>query len=85
LFLDREVSIYNISTASYSCILNCYRVEVTILALLRKGDTGGISANNTSIKLEIVVSYKAFTLLSQEISLLELQILHLSKVIISHE
>jgi hypothetical protein len=47
-------------------------VEVTTLAFLREGDTSGISANNTSIKLEIVVSYKAFTLLGQEISLLEL-------------
>jgi hypothetical protein len=47
-------------------------VEVTILVFLREGNTGGISANNTSIKLEIVVSYKAFTLLGQEISLLEL-------------
>jgi hypothetical protein len=39
---------------------------------LRKGNTGGISANNASIKLEIIVSHKAFTLLSQEISFLEL-------------
>jgi hypothetical protein len=47
-------------------------VEVTTLALLREGNAGGISVNNTSIKLEIVVSYKAFMLLGQEISLLEL-------------
>jgi len=39
---------------------------------LYKSNTGRVSANNTSIKLEIIVSYKAFTLLSQEISLLEL-------------
>jgi hypothetical protein len=39
---------------------------------LYKGNTSGISANNTSIKLEIIVSRKAFTLLGQEISLLEL-------------
>jgi hypothetical protein len=47
-------------------------VEVTTLVLLREGNAGGISANNTSIKLKIMVSYKVFTLLSQEISLLEL-------------
>jgi hypothetical protein len=72
LFLNYKVSTYNAPTTSYSYILNYYRVEVTTLALLRKGDTGRISANNTSIKLEIMVSYKAFILLSQEISLLEL-------------
>jgi hypothetical protein len=72
LFLNHEVSTYNAPTASYSRVLDYYRVEVTTLAFLRKGDAGGISANNTSIKLEIVVSYKAFTLLGQEISLLEL-------------
>jgi hypothetical protein len=60
-------------------------VEVTTLAFLREGDAGGISANNTSIELEIVVSRKAFTLLGQEISLLELQILYLSEVVVSHE
>jgi len=64
LFLDREVSTYNAPTTSYSRVLDYYRVEVTILALLREGDASGISANNTSIKLKIVVSRKAFTLLS---------------------
>jgi hypothetical protein len=72
LFLDREVSTYNAPIAGYSRVLDCHRVEVTTLAFLREGDTGGISANNTSIELEIVVSRKAFTLLGQEISLLEL-------------
>jgi hypothetical protein len=72
LFLNREISIYNAPTTSYSRILDYYRVEVTILAFLREGNAGGISANNTSIKLEIIVSRKAFTLLGQEISLLEL-------------
>ena len=76
---------YNTPTTSYSRVLNYYQVEVTILVFLRKGNTSRISTNNTSIKLEIVVSYKAFTLLSQEFSLLELQILYLSEVVVSHE
>jgi hypothetical protein len=63
---------YNTPTTSYSRILNYYRVEVTILALLCEGNASGISVNNTSIKLEIIVSRKVFILLSQEISLLEL-------------
>jgi hypothetical protein len=54
---------YNTPTTSRSCVLDYYRVEVTTLVFLREGDAGGISANNTSIKLEIVVSRKAFTLL----------------------
>jgi hypothetical protein len=41
--------------------------------------------DNASIELEIVVSRKAFTLLGQEFSLLELQMLHLSEVVVSHE
>jgi hypothetical protein len=85
LFLNREVSTYNAPTTSCSHVLDYYRVEVTILAFLRESNTGRVSANNTSIKLEIIVSYKAFTLLGQEISLLELQILYLSEVVISHE
>jgi hypothetical protein len=63
---------YNTPTTSHSRILNYYRVKVTILVFLRKGNTSRISTNNTSIKLEIIVNYKAFILLSQEISLLEL-------------
>jgi hypothetical protein len=55
---------YNTPTTSYSHVLDYYWVEVTTLAFLYKVNTGGISTNNTSIKLEIVVSYKAFTLLS---------------------
>jgi len=55
---------YNTPTTSYSRVLDYYRVEVTTLAFLRKGNTSGISANNTSIELEVVVSRKAFTLLS---------------------
>jgi len=64
LFLDREVSTYNTPTTSRSHILDYYRVEVTILAFLRESDTSGISTNNTSIKLKVIVSRKAFMLLS---------------------
>jgi len=64
LFLNREVSIYNTPITSYSRILNYYRVKVTILVFLRKGNTSGISTNNTSIELEVVISRKAFMLLS---------------------
>ena len=76
---------YNAPTTSHSRVLNYYQVEVTILAFLYKGNASRISANNTSIKLKIMVSYKAFTLLSQEFSLLELQMLYLSEVVVSHE
>ena len=72
LFLNYEVSTYNAPTTSHSRVLDYYRVEVTTLAFLRKSDTGGVSTNNASIELEVVVSRKAFTLLGQEISLLEL-------------
>jgi len=64
LFLNYKVLIYNAPTTSYSRVLNYYRVEVTILAFLRESNTSRVSINNTSIKLEIIVSYKAFTLLS---------------------
>jgi len=64
LFLDYKVLIYNTPITSYSHILNYYRVEVTILVFLYESNTSRVSTNNTSIKLEIVVSYKAFTLLS---------------------
>jgi hypothetical protein len=37
--------------------------------------------DNTSIELEIVVNSKAFTLLSQELSLMELQLLCLCKIV----
>jgi len=55
---------YNTSTTYYSRILSYYRVEVTILVFLCEGNTSGISVNNTSIKLEVIVSYKIFALLS---------------------
>jgi len=55
---------YNTSTTYHSRVLSYYRVEVTILAFLYKGNTSGISINNTSIKLEVIVSRKIFVLLS---------------------
>jgi hypothetical protein len=64
LFLNYEVSTHNTSTTYYSRVLSYYRVEVTALAFLRKGNTSGIGVNNTSIKLKVVVSYKMFALLS---------------------
>ena len=64
LFLDREVSTYNTSTTSRSRVLNYHYSEVFILSFLREGNTSRISTNNTSIKLKIIVSHKAFILLS---------------------
>jgi hypothetical protein len=55
---------YNTSTTYRSRVLSYYQVEVTALAFLRKGNTSGISVNNASIKLKVVVSRKTFTLLS---------------------
>jgi hypothetical protein len=52
------------STTRHSYILNYYYLEVSILLFLREGNTSRISINNASIKLEIIVNYKAFTLLS---------------------
>jgi hypothetical protein len=46
--------------------------EVFILVFLYKGNSSNIRMNNTSIKLEIIVNSKVFTLLSQELSLIEL-------------
>jgi hypothetical protein len=59
-------------TACGSSVLYRNGSEVFALAFLRKGDSSGIRINDTSIKLEIVVNSKAFTLLSQELSLMEL-------------
>jgi hypothetical protein len=73
------------STTHRSRILNYHYSEVSTLSFLREGNTSRISIDNASIKLKIIVSHKAFTLLSQEFSLLELQILHLSEIVVSHE
>ena len=55
---------YNTSITCYSRVLSYYRVEVTILAFLCKGDTSRISVNKTSIELKVIVSHKTFALLS---------------------
>jgi hypothetical protein len=59
-------------TAYSSGILYRNGSEVFILAFLYKGNSSGIRMDNTSIKLEIMVNSKAFMLLSQELSLIEL-------------
>jgi len=52
------------STTRRSRVLNYYYLEVSILLFLRESNTNRISIDNTSIKLKIIVSHKAFTLLS---------------------
>jgi hypothetical protein len=78
LFLDRKVRAYSTSTTRRGGVLGRYGLEVTALALLRKGDSGdlrlrnrGISGGfssfgvyNTSVKLQIVVKGELFPLLS---------------------
>jgi hypothetical protein len=65
LFLDRKVRAYSISITCCSRVLSRYSLEVTVLALLRKGDSGdlrlcdrdifggfsGFGVYNTSVKL----------------------------------
>jgi hypothetical protein len=70
-------------TTYSSSILYRNGSEVFILAFLYKGNSSSIYIDNTSIELEIVVNNKAFTLLSQELSLMELQLLCLCKIISS--
>jgi hypothetical protein len=68
-------------TACSSGILRRNGSEVFILAFLYKGNSSSIRMDNTSIELKIVVNSEAFTLLSQELSLLELQLLRLYKIV----
>ena len=70
-------------TAYSSGILYRNGSEVFVLAFLYKGDSSSIRIDNTSIELEIVVNSKAFILLSQELSLLELQLLCFYKIVSS--
>ena len=72
-------------TTCGSSVLRRNGSEVSALAFLRKGNSSGIRMDNTSIELEIVVNSKAFTLLSQELSLMELQLLCLRKIVSSDE
>ena len=78
MFLDREVRAYSTSTARRGGVLSRYGLEVTALALLRKGDSGdlrlydrgvfggfsGFGVYNTSVELQIVVKGELFPLLS---------------------
>jgi hypothetical protein len=72
-------------TAYSSSILRRNGSEVFVLAFLYKGNSSSIRMDNTSIELEIVVNSEAFTLLSQELSLLELQLLRFCKIVSSDE
>ena len=78
MFLDREVRAYSASTARRGGVLSRYGLEVTVLALLYKGDSGdigfhirgvfggfsGFGIYNTSVELQIVVKGELFPLLS---------------------
>jgi hypothetical protein len=81
LVLNREILTNSAPTACSSSILRRNGSEVFVLAFLYKGDSSSIRMDNTSIELEIVVNSEAFTLLSQELSLIELQLLCLCKII----
>jgi hypothetical protein len=85
LVLNGEILTNSAPTAYGSSILYRNGSEVFILAFLYKGDSSGIRIDNTSIELEIIVNSKAFTLLSQELSLLELQLLRFCKIVGSDE
>ena len=81
LVLNREILTNSTSTTYSSSILYRNGSEVFVLAFLYKGDSSGIRMDNTSIELEIVINSKAFMLLSQELSLLELQLLRFCKIV----
>jgi hypothetical protein len=83
LVLDREILTNSAPTACSSGILRRNGSEVFVLVFLYKGDSSSIRMDNTSIELEIIVNSKAFILLSQELSLIELQLLCLYKIISS--
>jgi hypothetical protein len=85
LVLDREILTNSAPTACSSSILYRNGSEVFALAFLYKGNSSGIRMDNTSIELEIVVNSEVFMLLSQELSLLELQLLRLCKIVSSDE
>ena len=64
LVLNKEAFAYNTSIISCNCILNVNDFKVLILTFLYKGNSSNLSINNTIIKLEIIISNKAFTFLS---------------------
>jgi hypothetical protein len=85
LVLDREILTNSAPTACSSSVLYRNGSEVFILVFLYKGNSSSIRMDNTSIKLEIVVNSEAFMLLSQELSLMELQLLCLCKIVSSNK
>ena len=85
LVLNRKILTNSTSTTYSSSILYRNGSEVFILVFLYKDNSSSIRIDNTSIELEIVVNSKAFILLSQELSLIELQLLCLCKIIGSNE
>ena len=58
---------------------------VFILVFLYKSNSSSIYIDNTFIKLEIIVNSKAFILLSQELSFLELQLFYFYKIVSSNK
>ena len=72
LVLDGEILTNSTPTTCGSGVLRGNGSEVFALVFLHKGNSSSIRINNTSIKLEIMVKSKGFTLLSQELSLMEL-------------
>ena len=72
LVLNKEILTNSTPTTYSSSILYRNDSEVFILIFLYKNNSSSIRINNTFIKLEIIVNSKAFMLLSQELSLIEL-------------
>ena len=59
-----EVIAYSSSATSRSGVLSVDGAKVLTLTFLCKGDSISLLVDNASIKLEIVCSYKLFTLFS---------------------
>jgi hypothetical protein len=72
LVLNKEILINSSPITYSSSILYRNRSEVFILVFLYKDNSSSIYIDNIFIKLEIIINSKAFILLSQELSLIEL-------------
>jgi hypothetical protein len=72
LVLNKEILINSAFITYNSSIFYRNSSEIFILVFLYKSDFSSIYINNISIKLEIIINSKAFILLSQELSLIEL-------------
>jgi hypothetical protein len=72
LVLNREILTNSTPTTYSNSIFYRNNSEVFILVFLYKSNSSNICMNNTSIKLEIIIKSKEFTLLSQELSLIKL-------------